>query len=57
MTAPVFTETIQIAVVVRDLDAAMRTYVHDYGIGPWADPNVWVSLGDPREAPAMVSAR
>ncbi|HET7367830.1 MAG TPA: VOC family protein [Gaiella sp.] len=35
MPAPVFTETIQIAVVVRDLDAAMRTYVHDYGIGPW----------------------
>ena len=30
-----FTETIQIAIVVRDLDAAMRTYVHDYGIGPW----------------------
>ena len=35
MTPPVFTETIQIAIVVRDLDAAMRTYVHDYGIGPW----------------------
>ena len=35
MTAPVFTQTIQIAIVVRDLDAAMRTYVHDYGIGPW----------------------
>jgi hypothetical protein len=35
MPAPVFTETIQIAVVVRDLDAAMRTYVHDYGIAPW----------------------
>jgi methylmalonyl-CoA/ethylmalonyl-CoA epimerase len=33
--APVFTDTIQVAVVVRDLDAAMRTYVHDYGIGPW----------------------
>lgn len=31
----VFTETIQLAIVVRDLDAAMRTYVHDYGIGPW----------------------
>jgi hypothetical protein len=31
----VFTETIQIAIVVRDLEAAMRTYVHDYGIGPW----------------------
>jgi len=32
---PAFTETIQLAIVVRDLDAAMRTYVHDYGIGPW----------------------
>ncbi|HEY7381554.1 MAG TPA: VOC family protein [Gaiella sp.] len=21
--------------VVRDLDAAVRTYVHEYGIGPW----------------------
>jgi len=35
MREPVFTETIQIAIVVRDLEAAMRTYVHDYGIGPW----------------------
>jgi catechol 2,3-dioxygenase-like lactoylglutathione lyase family enzyme len=33
--SPVFNETIQIAIVVRDLGAAMRTYVHDYGIGPW----------------------
>ena len=33
MGEPVFTETIQIAIVVRSLDAAMRTYVHDYG--PW----------------------
>jgi methylmalonyl-CoA/ethylmalonyl-CoA epimerase len=33
---PAFTETLQIAVVVRDLDAALRTYVHEYGIGPWA---------------------
>jgi methylmalonyl-CoA/ethylmalonyl-CoA epimerase len=32
---PVFTETMQIGIVVRDLEAAMRTYVHDYGIGPW----------------------
>jgi methylmalonyl-CoA/ethylmalonyl-CoA epimerase len=32
---PLFTDTLQISVVVRDLDAAMRTYVHDYGIGPW----------------------
>lgn len=35
MRPPAFTETIQLAIVVRDLDAAMRTYVHDYGIGPW----------------------
>jgi hypothetical protein len=31
----VFTETLQVALVVRDLEAAMRTYVDDYGIGPW----------------------
>jgi methylmalonyl-CoA/ethylmalonyl-CoA epimerase len=35
MPGPVFTETIQIAIVVRDLEASMRTYVHEYGIGPW----------------------
>ena len=35
MREPVFTETLQIALVVRDLDASMRTYVHEYGIGPW----------------------
>jgi methylmalonyl-CoA/ethylmalonyl-CoA epimerase len=31
----VFTETMQIGIVVRDLDATMRRYVEDYGIGPW----------------------
>jgi methylmalonyl-CoA/ethylmalonyl-CoA epimerase len=25
----------QIGIVVRDLDAAVRRYVEDYGIGPW----------------------
>jgi catechol 2,3-dioxygenase-like lactoylglutathione lyase family enzyme len=35
MRKPVFTETIQIAIVVPDLEAAMRSYVEDYGIGPW----------------------
>jgi methylmalonyl-CoA/ethylmalonyl-CoA epimerase len=35
MREPVFTETLQVGIVVRDLEAAMRTYVHDYGIGPW----------------------
>ena len=35
MREPVFTDTIQIALVVRDIEKTMRTYVHDYGIGPW----------------------
>jgi methylmalonyl-CoA/ethylmalonyl-CoA epimerase len=29
------TETLQVALVVRDLEATMRTYVERYGIGPW----------------------
>jgi hypothetical protein len=32
---PVFTGTLQVAVVVPELEAAMKTYVEDYGIGPW----------------------
>ncbi|HEY7693346.1 MAG TPA: VOC family protein [Gaiellaceae bacterium] len=35
MREPIFTGTLQVSVVVRDLEAAMRTYVDDYGIGPW----------------------
>jgi methylmalonyl-CoA/ethylmalonyl-CoA epimerase len=35
MREPVFTETLQISLVVRDLEQAMRTYVDEYGIGPW----------------------
>ena len=35
MREPVFTETLQISIVVRDLDETMRTYVDEYGIGPW----------------------
>jgi len=30
------TDVVQVCVVVRDLDASMRTYYHEYGIGPWA---------------------
>jgi hypothetical protein len=33
---PLFTETLQVALIVRDLDAAMRTYFDEYGIGPWS---------------------
>jgi methylmalonyl-CoA/ethylmalonyl-CoA epimerase len=32
---PIFSETMQIGMVVRDLDATLRTYIDDYGIGPW----------------------
>jgi len=35
MPEPVFTETMQIGIVVRDLDATVRKYVEEYGIGPW----------------------
>ena len=35
MREPVFTETMQVALVVHDLEATMRTYVDEYGIGPW----------------------
>jgi hypothetical protein len=32
---PLFTETLQVAIVVRDLEESMRVFVEDYGIGPW----------------------
>ena len=32
---PSFTETVQIGIVVRDLEATVRRYEDDYGIGPW----------------------
>jgi methylmalonyl-CoA/ethylmalonyl-CoA epimerase len=32
---PAFTGTGQIGIVVRDLDATLRRYVDDFGIGPW----------------------
>jgi len=35
MREPVFTETMQIGIVVGDLEATMQRYVDDYGIGPW----------------------
>ncbi len=35
MREPAFTETVQIGIVVRDLEATMQRYVDDYGIGPW----------------------
>ena len=35
MREPLFTETLQISIVVRDLEETLRTYVEEYGIRPW----------------------
>jgi hypothetical protein len=35
MRDPLFTETMQISIVVRDLETTLATYVEEYGIGPW----------------------
>ncbi|KKB44853.1 VOC family protein [Bacillus thermotolerans] len=32
---PLFTEVLQVGVVVKDLDQTMKTYADKYGIGPW----------------------
>jgi methylmalonyl-CoA/ethylmalonyl-CoA epimerase len=59
MREPVFTETLQVSMVVRDLEATMRTYVDEYGIGPWQiyefDPDRVAPLPG-GEAPAPDSA-
>ena len=33
---PVYTNILQIAVVVKDCDATVKKYADDYGIGPWS---------------------
>lgn len=62
MHKPVFTETMQIGIVVRDLDATMRRYVDDYGIGPWqvfqfksGDVKDWREHGQPAEPSTRVA--
>ena len=35
MPAPAFNDIVQVGLVVRDLDAAVRKYADEYGIGPW----------------------
>ncbi len=35
MREAVFTQTMQIGIVVRDLNATMRKYADEFGIGPW----------------------
>lgn len=36
MERPAFTNVLQVAVVVRDLDEAVRRYWDHFGIGPWS---------------------
>jgi len=44
MPEPVFNEMVQLGIVVRDLEATVRRYVDDYGIGPWEFARI--DLGD-----------
>ncbi|MBI5095206.1 MAG: SRPBCC domain-containing protein [Candidatus Hydrogenedentes bacterium] len=62
MRKPVFTETMQIGIVVRDLDAAVRSYTDDYGIGPWEfyqfkpeDAKVWLEHGQPAKPSTRIA--
>src|ERR671939_1283428 len=56
MREPVFNETMQLGIVVRDLEATVRRYEDDYGIGPWrfdridlGDANDYREYGQPVE--------
>ena len=56
MREPVFDETMQLGIVVRDLEATVRRYQDDYGIGPWefaridlGDANDYREHGEPAE--------
>jgi len=56
MREPVFNETVQLGIVVRDLEATVRRYEDDYGIGPWqfaridlGDANDYREYGKPGE--------
>ncbi len=50
MREPVFNETMQLGIVVRDLEATVRRYEDDYGIGPWRfDPIDLGAANDHRE--------
>ena len=59
---PSFTETMQIGIVVHDLDAAVRRYVDDYGIGPWeiyrlkpGDVKDWREHGQPAQPSTRIA--
>src|SRR5215208_613620 len=48
MREPVFNETMQLGIVVRDLEATVRRYEDDYGIG-LGDANDYREYGQPVE--------
>lgn len=60
---PFFSKVKQIGLVVRDLDATLKTYVEGYGIGPWdvyrftARDGGDAGLGGPAVAASMRMAR
>jgi methylmalonyl-CoA/ethylmalonyl-CoA epimerase len=56
MREPVFNKAMQLGIVVRDLEATVRRYEDDYGIGPWqfaridlGDANDYREYGQPVE--------
>ena len=56
MREPVFNETVQLGIVVRDLEATVRRYEDDYGIGSWefaridlGEANDYREHGEPAE--------
>jgi methylmalonyl-CoA/ethylmalonyl-CoA epimerase len=62
MREPVFNETVQLGIVMRDLEATVRRYQDDYGIGPWefaqidaGDANNYREYGQPVERSARIA--
>src|SRR5215207_625251 len=62
MREPVFNETVQLGIVVRDLEATVRRYEDDYGIGPWqfaqidlGEANNYREYGQPAERSTRIA--
>jgi Glyoxalase/Bleomycin resistance protein/Dioxygenase superfamily len=62
MREPVLNETVQLGILVRDLEATIRRYVDDYGIGPWqfaqidaGDANNYREYGRPVERSTRIA--
>lgn len=62
MREPVFNQTLQLGIVVRDLEATVRRYEDDYGIGPWkfaqidlGEANDYREYGQPAERSTRIA--